>query len=343
MSSSLENLGHAFALVEQGELGQADALCVEISRSDPAIHTAHYLRGLIAFQRGQPEQSIDHLNAAEALAPDDGGLKKTFASILLASGDHAGAAEKFAFVISEHPGILNSSDALSLAQLGEGLRQAGRLGDAIEFFAQSVRLRPEDNPATTGLFLCGQLACDWRDLECLEEGVEAQTQSSLKAGHCPVEDPFVHITRCMDSRANLEVARAWSDPLSKAASKAAGAADVNSVPCFPLGDESQPIRLGYLSSDLHEHATAYLMHRLFEMHDREFFEVIAYSCSPGDGSAIRKKLETDCDTFRDINGWDADRAAALMANDGIQILIDLKGHTRKNRLDIAACRPAPLQ
>lgn len=324
-------------------MGQADALCAEICRSDPAIHTAHYLRGLIAFQRGQTEQSIDHLKVAESLAPDDGSLKKTFAFILLAFGDHAGAAEKFAFVISKNPEILTASDTLSLAQLGEGLRQAGRLGAAIDFFAQSVRLQPEHNPATTGLFLCGQLACDWRDLERLEEGVEAQTQSSFEAGHCPVEDPFVHITRCMDSKANMEVARAWSEPLSKAASKAAATAYVDSVPSFPTRAESQPIRLGYLSSDLHEHATAYLMRRLFKMHDRKFFEVVAYSCSPGDGSAIRKKLESDCDSFRDINGWDADRAAALITADGIQILIDLKGHTRKNRLDIAARRPAPLQ
>jgi len=331
MSDFSVKLERAFGLIDTGNLPEADSLCAEIYEAEPENHAAIYLRGLIAYQRGNVEEALEKLSDAERLAPTDVSLKRTLASLLLSSGDFAGAAAKYRFLAAEKQ--LDEGDAVSLSQLGEGFRQNGNLGGAVEWFQHSVDLQPENNPAVAGLFVCGQLACNWRGLEALERGVEALTQSLLRAGGVPVEDPFIHLTRSTNGAENLRVARAWSDGLS--------VMGVDSS--VSTGPEEGPVRLGYLSSDLHEHATAYLMHRLFALHDRDRFEIFAYSCGHNDGSAIRRKLERDCDQFRNIQGWDAGRAAGQIAEDRIQVLIDLKGHTRKNRLDIAARRPAPLQ
>jgi predicted O-linked N-acetylglucosamine transferase (SPINDLY family) len=68
-----------------------------------------------------------------------------------------------------------------------------------------------------------------------------------------------------------------------------------------------------------------------------------YSHGPDDGSDYRKRIERDCDTFVDIRALSTIDAARRIRDDGIDILVDLKGHTQGQRLDICALRPAPVQ
>jgi predicted O-linked N-acetylglucosamine transferase (SPINDLY family) len=103
------------------------------------------------------------------------------------------------------------------------------------------------------------------------------------------------------------------------------------------------LRIGYLSSDLQAHATAYLMAELFELHDRGRFEVIAYSYAPDDGSAMRARLLRAFDRFADIAALSHADAARAIHGDGVDILVDLKGYTANARTEILALRPAPIQ
>jgi protein O-GlcNAc transferase len=107
--------------------------------------------------------------------------------------------------------------------------------------------------------------------------------------------------------------------------------------------EGDKIRIGYLSSDFHDHATSHLMLGLFGAHDRNRFSIYAYSCGPDDGSDYRRRVAADCDAFVDLSQMDSIAAARRVNADGIDILVDLKGYTRQNRLEIAALRPAPIQ
>jgi predicted O-linked N-acetylglucosamine transferase (SPINDLY family) len=103
------------------------------------------------------------------------------------------------------------------------------------------------------------------------------------------------------------------------------------------------IRIAYLSGDFCEHATAYLTAGLFESHDRSRFEVIGISHSPDDQSAMRRRLARAFDRFIDVSDrGDLDVAYGLRELD-IDILVDLKGHTRGARTAIMAHRPAPVQ
>lgn len=103
------------------------------------------------------------------------------------------------------------------------------------------------------------------------------------------------------------------------------------------------IRIAYLSSDFYEHATAYLTAELFERHDRNHFEIIAVSYGPDDKSPMRARLMAGFDRFIDVTGkGDAD-VARLIRELEVDILVDLKGHTRGGRPEILAFRPAPVQ
>ncbi len=325
-----ERMDRAILLADQKDFVGADAVCEEICFAAPGQPDGFYLRGLIAFRSGSLERALQYLTQAEILGSTEVGLKRALALILLSQADYNGAKLRYRDLAAQ--GELDEQDALPLAQLGEAFRDEGAIGLAMEFFTQSRSLNSKNNPAIVGLFLCAQLTCDWQNIDALEKEVEALTQLALIDGKVPVESPFVHVTRVMDSEKNYAVARAWSNSFK-----------VDRVKRSHDRSATDPIRLAYISSDFHEHATAYLMHHLFKLHDRQRFEVFAYSCDSPSDSSLRKEIETDCDFFFEITGWSADKAAQHISNNGIDILIDLKGHTRKNRLDIAARRPAPLQ
>jgi predicted O-linked N-acetylglucosamine transferase (SPINDLY family) len=147
-------------------------------------------------------------------------------------------------------------------------------------------------------------------------------------------NPFVALAVTADPALQLAVARAWSTavlppvaPRRPAPPRATGAR----------------LRVGYLSSDFHDHATAYLIAGLIERHDAARVETFAYSYGSDDGKAMRRRLRAAFAHWRDVGArGDAD-AAACIAADRLDVLVELKGHTHGSRLAILAHRPAPLQ
>lgn len=107
--------------------------------------------------------------------------------------------------------------------------------------------------------------------------------------------------------------------------------------------DHQKIRIGYLSSDLSMHAVSLLTVELFELHNRELFEVYAFCWSPEDGTAFRKRVVTAFDHFYSIKDIDDAAAAELIKNCEIDILVDLQGLSARARPEIIARGPAPIQ
>jgi predicted O-linked N-acetylglucosamine transferase (SPINDLY family) len=111
----------------------------------------------------------------------------------------------------------------------------------------------------------------------------------------------------------------------------------------PVPATGRRIRLGYLSNDFHQHATALLMVEMLESHDRICFELHAYSYGADDGQGMRQRLLPCFDTFTDITAMDDLAAARAIHADGIDILVDLKGYTAATRTALLSYRPAPVQ
>ena len=103
------------------------------------------------------------------------------------------------------------------------------------------------------------------------------------------------------------------------------------------------IRVGYLSSDFYQHATAVLMAELLERRDASRFETFLYSHSRHDDSDICRRVQAACEHFVDVNGIGNCAVARRIRADGIDILVDLKGHTRDSRMELMSYRPAPVQ
>jgi predicted O-linked N-acetylglucosamine transferase (SPINDLY family) len=100
--------------------------------------------------------------------------------------------------------------------------------------------------------------------------------------------------------------------------------------------------VGYLSSDLRDHAIGSLMAGMFALHDRAAIEVFAYYCGVPQEDATKARIRDSVEHWRDIGSLDDDAAEALMLTDGIDILVDVNGHTRGARTRLLARRPAPV-
>jgi predicted O-linked N-acetylglucosamine transferase (SPINDLY family) len=105
---------------------------------------------------------------------------------------------------------------------------------------------------------------------------------------------------------------------------------------------SGTLRVGYLSSDLREHAVGYLMTEVLGLHDRRKVEVFAYYCGPEAKDPLHRHFQATADHFTSIANMDDRSAARRIADDQIQILVDLNGYTRDARLKVVAQRPAPV-
>lgn len=106
--------------------------------------------------------------------------------------------------------------------------------------------------------------------------------------------------------------------------------------------KSRRMRVGYVSSDLRDHAVGYLMAEYFELHNRDEFEVFAYYCGPESDSPLTRRIKAGVEHWTDIRKMTDDEAAAKIATDGIDILVDVNGHTRDARTGVFARRPAPI-
>jgi predicted O-linked N-acetylglucosamine transferase (SPINDLY family) len=101
--------------------------------------------------------------------------------------------------------------------------------------------------------------------------------------------------------------------------------------------------VGYLSADFHHHATTLLMAQMLELHDKSRFEVIAISFGPPKEDPMRARLRKAFDSFHDVMTMDDDEAAQYVRGLGLDIAVDLKGHTLDNRIGLFQRRVAPVQ
>jgi predicted O-linked N-acetylglucosamine transferase (SPINDLY family) len=173
------------------------------------------------------------------------------------------------------------------------------------------------------------LLCDWQGLDSLD----ALVATRIVAGEA-VADPF-------------EVLAA---PISTLHQRQCAEVYVNNK--YPAGTIAlwngkkythDRIRLGYLSADLFQHATAGLMAGLFELHDRSRFEVTAFSFGPPSNDAMRQRLEKSFEHSIEVRDKSDQEIAKLARDREIDIAVDLKRFTNESRPGIFARRPAPVQ
>ncbi|MED5619774.1 O-linked N-acetylglucosamine transferase, SPINDLY family protein [Ideonella sp. BN130291] len=178
--------------------------------------------------------------------------------------------------------------------------------------------------------------CRWRqaqvDLDALLTALHA-----LPPDAAAPTTPFAHVTLFDSPEDQLLAARSASRLLAQ------GVQPLPPLKPRTAAEQQRRLRIGYVSADFHQHATCILMAEMLEHHDRERFEVTLYSHGKSDNTAMRQRIERAAEHFVDVYRQpDADIVQRIRA-DGIDLLIDLKGYTKDNRLGLFAWRPARVQ
>jgi predicted O-linked N-acetylglucosamine transferase (SPINDLY family) len=174
-----------------------------------------------------------------------------------------------------------------------------------------------------------QYLCAW---DALEQSERRLTATLADPAADPRWPPFVALAMPLVPQQQLEVARRWSRAMLPPP-----------APRRRPQPRAKRLRVGYLSGSFHEHPTARLMVGLFEAHDRQRFEVTGYSYGPDDGSALRARVRASFEHWRDVRELSDEDIARAIRDDGIDLLIERKGHTHGGRLAILAQRPAAVQ
>ncbi|MFN9911960.1 MAG: hypothetical protein ACK53L_05230, partial [Pirellulaceae bacterium] len=115
-------------------------------------------------------------------------------------------------------------------------------------------------------------------------------------------------------------------------------------PAKPTSVETnRRLTIGYLSADFREHAVGNLIAEWLPHHDHQAFRIIGYSLHRDDTGPLNQGIQRACDLYRNLQPLTHQQAAQQIADDGVEILVDLQGYTREARTEILCWRPAPIQ
>jgi predicted O-linked N-acetylglucosamine transferase (SPINDLY family) len=220
---------------------------------------------------------------------------------------------------------------LALESHAINLMTVRRHEDAIPIWTRLIDEGANVRYAEGSRFHCQLYCCDWTDYAA----TAARLEAAVTAGRS-VDRPFSFFVYSSSAEAQLRCSRTFvADCHPQRAPQAL-------APGKPRHADGR-IRIAYASFDFHEHATAYLLAGLLELHDRSRFEITALSYGEDDRSPIRSRLEACVDRFIDVSDRTDEEIARLIRDLRIQIAVDLKGFTGGARTGVFAHRPAPLQ
>lgn len=291
-----------------------------------AVHAT----ALAHYGRGDFENAERCFREGARLTPDEPGAWVNLAVALLRLQRYADAVPILARVIDMQPRLAGAQ-----YDLGVCYHRLRRNAEAIPCFERAIALEPGLHKAHASLVDAYLDCCDWDAVERWRAAFFEYRARQPRALWAQRIEPFTALTLFPGEIAK-EVAEQRALDLASDAARLA--------PIARNGARGRGrIRVGYVSADLYDHATAHLTHGLYGAHDRDFFEVYVYSSGPDDGSHYRRHIEQTSDHFVDIRNENSEATARRIAADRIDILVDMKGYTAHSRPDIFALRPAPLQ
>jgi predicted O-linked N-acetylglucosamine transferase (SPINDLY family) len=212
---------------------------------------------------------------------------------------------------------------------GAVLEELNLLSDALDCYSKAYMLNPEIDYLEGNIQSMKMYLCDWSDFDKYINNLLDHIKIGKKC--CPCF-PLLAMTDSLE--AHFKCAQIWGNDEHPSKDK-----DFN----FKYNAANKKIRLAYYSADFHNHATAYLMAELFELHDRNNFYVIGFSYGPNKNDAMRNRLRENFDEFIDVFDKSDEYIISLSRKLAIDIGIDLKGYTSHSRTDIFANRVAPIQ
>jgi predicted O-linked N-acetylglucosamine transferase (SPINDLY family) len=315
---------HAMLLLELGRAEEALAQFLRVISVQPGNAMAHVRAGQLLQTAGRPAEALSHYDRAVALKPDMASAIGQRAQLNRQLGQDAEALADFDRALALEPG-----NAAMLAARGYlQWDRFRRLEPALDDLKRAVSLDPRADYLRGDLMHMKMLAGDWQDFEREMAAIDREVPAGKK-----VVRPFAY-QALSGSPADLQ--RATATYIDNAY-----------PPMLPLWRGPlrlrRKIRVGYVCGHFNKHALAYLAAGLYERHDREKFDIIAFDSGRDDGSAIRARLVNSFDKFLSIATLGDEEAARRVLAEEIDILVNVDGLSGHVRMGLFVRRPAPVQ
>lgn len=332
------NPKHPGAFNNSGNIFQKMNLCIDAEQCYlKAIEYKHdyadaYCNlGMLYMGLNFMDKALEYYNKAIELNPDKSLFYLNKGVLYQKTGEMDLASVNFIRALA-----LNWKLVEALYHLGEIARLSNDLKAAISYYEKALELDPENSESCDQLAYVFQRVCLWDKAKIKIDQLVELTDKAIKSGTEIVESPHNLLNRRDDPEVLFHVSRAWSDKIfHSVASLSPGYHHTKKT--------KDKITIGYFSNTFKNHPGGHLIAGLFQHHDRNRFRVICYSYGEDDQSYYRKKVEKDADIFKDIRLLNDKIVADTIYSDGVDILVDLRGHTGGSRMNICAMKPAPIQ
>ena len=228
------------------------------------------------------------------------------------------------------------SNAVYYNNLGKVLNEQGKLDEAIASCNKALSLKPDYAMAHNNLGVA------LKEQGRLDEAAESHRKAlSFKPDYAQAYSNLLFLYAyhgLCDSQQYLSEARRWEQACVPTRDR--DAARNRPMQRAPLS--GRRLRVGYVSGDYRQHAMSYFVERLFGHHDRAQVEIFAYSNNTR-RDAVTERIKPLADRWLDIVGMSDAAVRERIEADGIDVLVDLSGHTAHHRLGVFARRAAPVQ
>ncbi|OAI43347.1 hypothetical protein AYO42_01765 [Rhizomicrobium sp. SCGC AG-212-E05] len=315
--------GKASALHYLGDYHHSLSICAQALAKQPDATHALLVKAQNLYGMAQNAQALAAFDAVLAIQADDADAWNGRGAVLHTLGHYDDALASFERALAarpDFPDALNSHAHLMKIHRGD-------YGIALKEMTRSLVLDPAQPFIPGELLHLKMQAGDWsgfaEEKSRLDEGVRARLPIVRPFIYQAVSDSTADIQKC----ARIFSGRLFGNPGGRV---------------FEVRAHKK-IRLGYVSGEFKEHATADLMAGLYEQHDRDKFEVIAIDNTGPSVSPMRKRLEAAFDKMLDISQLGDEASSQLIRSQEIDILIDLNGYFGAPRTALFAQRSAPIQ
>jgi predicted O-linked N-acetylglucosamine transferase (SPINDLY family) len=343
---------------QQGREDEAVALLEQSVASHPDFVDARRALAVVLGRLGRWEEALaQHSNAAR-LAPNDASVLNDFGCALLEAGRLEDAAEMLRLALD-----LDHEHGEALTNLAAVLNRLGRAADAADAAKQAIALRPDhgsvlgvlstvlassgdyagaEQAARRAVSLDAEDAGAWVQLgnvlidigevdaaaEAYGRAVDLAPDNRVAAHN---RNYSLHLSATIGDEGLFEAIRQWGAGQSKPIEQS-----------VRERDPDRRLRIGYVSADFGRHPVGWFMAPVLPNHDPTEVEVVCYSDREVEDDLTRF-LRSHCQDWVSVLGMDDRALVERIRADGIDLLVDLGGHTARNRLGTFALAPAPVQ